>query len=345
MAQFLKKTIFAVAGSGKTTQLVNMLDGNQRFLLLTYTENNCKNLCALVENKFGHIPENISISTYFSFLFSFCIRPFIIEDRQKIQGLSFDPIPEKMKYARGLVRYISAGGYIYHSRALDLIDTYIGLSKVSERLSKFYDVVLVDEVQDFAGYDFDFIEMLGKAACHSIFVGDFFQHTFNTSNDGAKNKNLHKDYSKYRARFQAFSVVDEISLSGSYRCSSEICNFVRNNLGVNINSLCTSHNGTVTFLNEDSEIDMVMHNSHVKKLFYQCFYKYNCNGSNWGDCKGLTFDDVCVVLNSGTSKFFHQHLLCDLAPQTKNKFYVACTRPRGNLFFVEESRIKKFKMA
>ena len=126
MAQFLKKTIFAVAGSGKTTQLVNMLDGNQRFLLLTYTENNCKNLCALVENKFGHIPENISISTYFSFLFSFCIRPFIIEDRQKIQGLFFDPIPEKMKYARGLVRYISAGGYIYHSRALDLNRNFPG---------------------------------------------------------------------------------------------------------------------------------------------------------------------------------------------------------------------------
>ena len=34
MAQFLKKTIFAVAGSGKTTQLVNMLDGNQRFCFL-----------------------------------------------------------------------------------------------------------------------------------------------------------------------------------------------------------------------------------------------------------------------------------------------------------------------
>ena len=341
MDQFVKKTLFAVAGSGKTSQLIAELTTSKRTLLLTYTENNYKNLLNLVQIKFGYIPDNILVCTYFSFLYSFCIKPFIIGSNIKTTGLFFEEAP---RFAKGLKRYITANGRVFHSRALALIDQYIGFQKVSARLAKFFDCVLIDEVQDFAGYDFDFIELVGKTACDSIFVGDFYQHTFNTSNDGSKNHNLHADYNNYKARFQCFSEVDEISLSGCHRCSEAICDFVKENLEIKICSLRFDAMGEISLLDDDVEITKIMKADNVKKLFFRDSSKYMCNAGNWGDCKGLSFDDVCVVLNKTTFTNFSSGTLNKLAPQTKNKFYVACTRSRGKLFFVEEERIKGFKI-
>lgn len=39
-----KRVIFAVAGSGKTTFLINQLNETERFLLVSYTNNNVHNL-------------------------------------------------------------------------------------------------------------------------------------------------------------------------------------------------------------------------------------------------------------------------------------------------------------
>lgn len=339
MDQFVKKTLFAVAGSGKTSQLIAELTTSKRTLLLTYTENNYKNLLNLVKIKFGYIPDNILVCTYFSFLYSFCIKPFIIGSNIKTTGLFFEEAP---RFAKGLKRYITANGRVFHSRALALIDQYIGFQKVSARLAKFFDCILIDEVQDFAGYDFDFIELVGNTACDSIFVGDFYQHTFNTSNDGSKNNNLHADYNKYKARFQCFSEVDEISLSGCHRCSEAVCDFVRLNLGIKISSLRLDYQGEILILNDESDIIKIMNADNVKKLFFRNSLKYSCNASNWGDCKGLSFEDVCVVLNKTTFTNFSNGRLNELAPQTKNKFYVACTRSKGKLFFVEERRVQGF---
>jgi hypothetical protein len=66
---------------------------------------------------------------------------------------------------------------------------------------------------------------------------------------------------------------------------------------------------------------------------------------NWGDSKGLdSFGDVCVVLNKGTYKAYTQNTLKALAPLTKNKFYVACTRTKGNLYFIQEAQIGHYKI-
>ena len=59
-----KSVVFAVAGSGKTTRLVNALDEVRRFLLVTYTEANHDNLRAKVIERFGYLPPNIGIYTY-----------------------------------------------------------------------------------------------------------------------------------------------------------------------------------------------------------------------------------------------------------------------------------------
>ena len=48
-----KRIIFAVAGSGKTSLIIEKLTLEKRNLLITYTENNFINLRSKIINKFG----------------------------------------------------------------------------------------------------------------------------------------------------------------------------------------------------------------------------------------------------------------------------------------------------
>ena len=65
---------------------------------------------------------------------------------------------------------------------------------------------------------------------------------------------------------------------------------------------------------------------------------------NWGECKGEDGHiDICVVMNKTILNSFTKNKLGELAVQTKNKLYVACSRARGNLYFVPENFFEKYK--
>ena len=340
---YIKKVIFAVAGSGKTSSIIRSLNLTQRFLIITYTTNNVQNVKSKIVEKFGFIPGNIVVHTYFSFLFNFCIRPFAIDGCDHIERLDFD-INNVPRYEKGISRYVSKGNSLYHSRAFDFVNKFIGYGRVIARIEKFFDFVFLDEVQDFAGYDFDFVTMLGKVNINVMLFGDFFQHTFDTSRSGAKNSSLHNDYNNYKMHFENFFSVDESSLAVSYRCSNEICEFIRDRIKIKICSYRrTNTSSKPVLIQNKKEILCIMDNPSIKKLFYKCSESYLCNASNWGDCKGLTFDDVCVVLNENTYKLFCLGNLDSLPPISKNKFYVACTRASGRLFFVREKDVAEYK--
>lgn len=340
---FIKIVILAVAGAGKTRKIVEMLNQNQRFLILTYAIKNEENIRELVIGKFGFFPTNVILSTYFSFLFNFCIRPFDIPcGAGEVVGLNFDERPSS--YLKGYARYVDASGRIYASRAYDFVKECKFKTKIAQHIIKFFDYVIIDEVQDFAGYDFDFIEDLGSWKINTLLVGDFFQHTFDTSRDGTKNKGLHQSFECYKKRLARYFTIDEKSLSTSYRCSRGVCDFVRRCLDISIfpNSKNSLDNPPRLLVDED-EITRVIRDPTIVKLFFRESYKYDCRGENWGACKGVTYENVCVVLNKTTYMKYTEGHLKGLAPSTKNKFYVACTRPSKTLFFVEEARLEKFK--
>lgn len=70
-----KKLIHAVAGSGKTREIVESLCTNKRIAIITYTMANQEELKTRVIKKFGYMPDNIHIFGLFQFLYDFCIRP------------------------------------------------------------------------------------------------------------------------------------------------------------------------------------------------------------------------------------------------------------------------------
>ena len=63
-----------------------------------------------------------------------------------------------------------------------------------------------------------------------------------------------------------------------------------------------------------------------------------------GASKGLDrFQDVCIVLNKTTLVSYKKGKLDSVAPSTKNKLYVACTRARGDIYMIPHTFIDKYK--
>jgi DNA helicase-2/ATP-dependent DNA helicase PcrA len=339
-----KAVVLAVAGSGKTTHLISSLDLERRVLLVTYTDANYENLRSKIVARFGHVPSNISLYTYFSFLHGFCYRPFL-RSAKNSRGIVFSNKPLPRLDASNDRRYMTTDGRLYAARLASFVKKEGLIDDVRLRLEKYFDAFYVDEVQDFAGHDFNFLIDLSAAALDMTFVGDFYQHTYDTSADGNVNKSLHDDYRKYTTRFTAAGMrVDTTTLQTSRRCSATVCGFITDQLGIAI----TSHSGTATrvgYEEDPAAVQRLYEDASTVKLFYQEHYKYRCYSQNWGASKGSDhYEDVCVVLSASNVKALQTGKLRDINVGTRNKLYVACSRARGNLTFISEAALKTHKV-
>tara|TARA_B100001105_G_scaffold131324_1_gene105154 strand:- start:1159 stop:2190 length:1032 start_codon:yes stop_codon:yes gene_type:complete len=339
-----KGVVFAVAGSGKTTSLIASLDEARRFLLVTYTEANHDNLRAKVIERFGYVPSNIAIHTYFSFLHSFCYRPFL-RSSKGTRGITFSTPERFPNYPlTDDRRYMTSGRSLYANRLAKFIEQSGLYGAVVARIEKYFDVFLVDEVQDFGGHDFNFLMAISAARLDMTFVGDFHQHTFDTSRDGNVNASLHADYGAYRKKFERARLkVDTESLKRSRRCSKSVCDFITQKIGIEIESH-DERASEVRFENDPAAVAALLEDAATVKLFYKEHYKYGCFSQNWGASKGMdSYGDVCVVLSSGNVKALQAGSFRLINPETRNKLYVACSRARGKLTFVPESLLKAYR--
>ncbi len=338
-----KRVIFAVAGSGKTTYIIDSLSQDKRSLIVTYTIGNYNNLCEKILKKFDGVwPENVWVMKYFTFLYRFCYKPFLA-DNIKAKGIFYDRNPNNRLRKTNKAYYITSAGYIYSNRLALLIEETGAVEKVKRRLEKYFDEFIVDEVQDIAGRDFSFLEQLMTANMNMLFVGDFYQHTYDTSRDGSTNKSLFDDFSKYEARFTSQGFVsDKASLVKSWRCSPSICNFITENLGIEILSnqtdlISDETASDVIFVSDRAQIDTILNDSNIVKLHYQGSSKFGAGHKNWGETKGEDhYYDVCVLLNKKTALKYNTHKLHELPPSTRNKLYVAITRAHGKVYLMNE---------
>lgn len=340
-----KKVIFAVAGSGKTTLVIDHLSLLQRALIVTYTDNNYQHLRKRIIQKFGLIPPNITLMTYFSFLHGFCYRP-LLQIQLGTRGLNFNrPSVRSGRLSRSeMDHYKDPSGRLYHGRLAKLIENENATPRVIARIERFYDALYVDEVQDFAGNDFNLLTSICKANVSVLYVGDFYQHTFDTSRDGQINRTLHDDLVKYEKRFRAAGLkIDKETLGRSWRCGTTVCDFITTHLRINIGAQEARTSEIVTV--EDKGRAQALHaDSATVKLFLQEHYKYDCYSQNWGASKGQDhYNDVCIIMGPGIWKLYLGGALYEANPQTKNKLYVACSRARGNIYFVPEKLFKPFK--
>ena len=174
--------------------------------------------------------------------------------------------------------------------------------------------------------------------------GDFYQHTFDTSRDGNVNSALHDDITRYEARFAAAGfMVDRNTLNRTWRCSTSVCEFITGQLNIRI----AAHGIHASLIETiaDTERSATLHaDNTVIKLFYREHHRYGCYSMNWGASKGLDhFQDVCIVMGSSHWKLLTRQELATLPPSSRNRLYVACSRARGNIYFVPETHLRRFR--
>ena len=342
-----KRLIHAVAGSGKTTKIIESIDPQKRNLILTYTETNQNTIRAKLIDKFGYIPESTFIFGVFEFLYSFCLVPYLgkrpkginfdYETQGKIDNNSIDITGRIIQ--NQLSKSLMRGELIYKKNNIPFDNSYL------ERIDKFFDCIYVDECQDFASDDFDWLLSLSNLNAEVSLLGDFYQKTFSTSRRGNKGKGVHSNFDNWiKVISDSGFEIDLSSLSKSYRCPKIVCDFIVEKLSIEISSqLEEKYSAQITLIDSQDKIESIMTDDNVMKIFYQKSYDYDFKSQNWGDSKGSEYDNVCVVLNPTTYKLFAADRLNELSSQTKSKFYVACTRTRGNLYFVKQLDISKYK--
>ena len=148
-----RRLILAVAGSGKTTYLINSIDPSKRYLIVTYTENNLSHIRRRIVDRFGFIPDNVNLLSYFQFLFRICYRPFL-KDKFNGKGITWNPPEDWTRFKTGEEHYLTSHRNLYHNRLAKLCLKECA-PQIKARIEKYYDCFMIDEVQDLGGNDFN----------------------------------------------------------------------------------------------------------------------------------------------------------------------------------------------
>lgn len=367
-----KQVILAVAGAGKTYHICHHLDPRKRNLIIAFTNENIHNIQRELYNAYGGIPKLTTVSTFDSFVYHQLILPYepsiaeyFDEPNFISRGILMKEPPSNSQFVKGrkfikneryktkdqLGHYVFDNQY-YCSRLSELALEVKQKGKVNlirrgaARINLFYDCVLIDEFQDFRKKNYELIMGLSKYLPDVLLVGDYYQHSVSGKNNSGK---PFVNSKKETIGFQEFIrnlrkdgfVVDLLTLSKSRRCTKDICKYIRNKLGIQIES-CNNNVGSIIWINENAE--KIIEDSSIIKLVYSEAEKYTFRAMNWSYAKGDTFDEVCVILTDNFENLDDSTFLKDNIPeQTLNKLYVAMTRSRGNLYLIKNSVFKKIK--
>ena len=157
------KIIIASAGSGKTTLLVKeaLSRSDKRIAVLTYTNNNIKEIKKKFYEKHDRIPKGVDVMTWFSFLLRECTRPYqrSMYSDHRVKSICFSD-GHSARYARHSNIghfYFRNGDEIYSDKisrfVIDCITNSNGL--VTKRLADIYDEIFIDEFQEFGWLRFE----------------------------------------------------------------------------------------------------------------------------------------------------------------------------------------------
>lgn len=354
------KLIIAAAGSGKTTFLVEKAlaatDGN--ILITTYTENNEAEIRARLFGKNGYIPKNITVQTWFSSLLQHGVRPYqghlyepdiagmiLVSGQSGIKYKTKKDVPVYYKEDTEFEpHYFSNKRKIYSDKIAKFVYRCNEKSKnaIIGRLEQIYTHIFIDEVQDLAGYDLDFLKLLFQSKITTLLVGDPRQGTYSTNN-ASKNKKFKK--SAIVSFFDDSSInieKDDVSLTTNHRCVCSIC-ALSNVLFPTLqktesgNKNITEHDGVFLVKKQDVEPYLEKYTPVQLRSDKRTITSDKYQTMNFGESKGLSFERILIYPTAPIKKWLGDNN-SELAATSRSKLYVAITRAQQSVAFVYDYR-------
>lgn len=342
------KVVVAAAGSGKTALLIDraLSDPTRRVLITTYTIDNALEIEARLSEGTGTLPHHVQVMTWFELLLRHGVKPYqsFVTDIGRIRSVNFaTDRPPRVPRSNVNRYYFDSASNLYQDAVSDLTCVIDGRSGglVINRLENLFDDIFIDELQDLAGYDLEFVDLLFASCVNVTLVGDPRQAIYSTNRS---NKN-----SQYRgAGIQKWIDLRvkhcEVSLlTVSYRCNQLICDFADALYPSHVpttsgNSVQIEHQGV--FLVQASDVE-----AYVKEFAPQAL-RWNKTETarglpvrNFGQSKGLTFPRVLIFATGKMEQYMSTGTA--LAEGTIPRFYVAATRARHSVAIVVKKRFER----
>jgi superfamily I DNA/RNA helicase len=370
------KLIIAAAGSGKTTHLVNeaLKIKDKKVLITTYTDANEAEIRKKIIELNKCIPENVTVQTWFSFLLKHGARPFQgVLFEKKIKGMFLVKSQSGIRYytkpcadckqikivnpecrkCKNPVYYAEDKNFKQHYFTKEVKIYSDKLSKfvvrcnentkgnVIDRISKIYQYIFIDEVQDLAGYDLELLKLLFNCNSNILLVGDPRQGTYST-NSALKNKQFRKAkiINFFTDKINDLTKDDD-SLIINYRCINPICELsnklfptMRQTTSGNNNT--TGHDGIFFVKKQDVEEYLRQYQPLQLRDSKRTNVNENYRVMNFGESKGLSFDRVLIYPTDKILKWLKNNT-SDFPDTSRSKFYVAITRARYSVGIIVEN--------
>lgn len=354
------KLIIAAAGSGKTTYLVQetLKIPTEKVLITTFTESNEQGIKAKFIEIAGYIPPNVTILTWFTFLIRQGVKPYqsflfsnrvtglkLVNQRSGLLGY-YKNRPVYAKAEDVANHYFTKDGRIYSDKLAKFVCKLDGASDglVINRISRIYNHILIDEVQDLAGYDLEIIQLLSQQGVNLLLVGDPRQVTYHTHEEAKNSQYSEGGITQFIQDRHLEIDIDQTTLNVTHRNERHICDYA-NSIYPEFTPCSadekepTGHDGI--FLVYESDLEAYLQTYHPTQLRDSIRKNVNngCPVFNFGDSKGLTFDRTIIYPTEPILKWMCDHSK-PLQPQSRARFYVAVTRARHSVGIIIKGKQK-----
>lgn len=344
MSPSISKVVVACAGSGKTTWIVKDVHGHDDpVAIVSYTNNNTKNIRDAFVEKSIIIPNRVKVETWLGFLLRDLVRPYQNFVRDGRVGTPVFVKGRSAQYAKkdSVPYFFDSKGRLYSDKiaALALLCNRRSGGAVFDRLKALYTRIYIDEVQDLAGYDLDLVEAAMRAGVRLRMVGDNRQATYHT-NESPRHSSFRGP--KIIKKFQEWHRDGLCSLDHhdwSYRCHQDICDvadslFPEFEKTRSMATAACSHAGV--FLVEKRLVDRYVATHQPRLLVYSKQTETGGHdGLNFGDSKGLEFPHVLIFPTAPVRKWLKSGDPGVIASDaSRAKLYVAITRAKYSVAFV-----------
>jgi DNA helicase-2/ATP-dependent DNA helicase PcrA len=360
--------VFAGAGTGKTQRIVSeavpLVAASKRVLVLTYTENNQRELADRFRNAHRGAHPAFTVKGLLTFYLEEIIRPYqralfptriesfllIGEDPHKRNGMNIPGRGEKLPNGRFNPLYYLTP---CQTKAYSTLLAKFAWTVIKEtdgaplrRLAEIYDSVYFDECQDMVGWDFEVLAQLVKSKLFDITcVGDFRQTIYETANT-TKKPGTSAEKVAYLKKLKFISE----EMTESFRSIQAICDYAGRlhaaegypalNSNVLVPAEYGDHQGVFVVKESDARDYLRRYQPMMLRHSVKSGLEYDdltLQRMTFGKSKGLGFPRTAIIPTTPQLKFLQDDGAAfgkGKTEEPRNKFYVALTRARYSVAII-----------